>query len=120
MAEDIAAVVFGAPYRLPSVRTPVPIGEGVYPRYAGAYDTSEAFGAGARMDVVADGDRLWYRSNRLYDSLALPIHLYPVSPTVFFDRTGTASYEFVLGSDGSAEAIVVSDGPVSSRFPRVR
>jgi len=120
MAEDIAAIIFGAPYEMPAFRTPAPVDPCVYPRYAWTYDTSEVFGTGARMILFSQGDTLWYRSNTPYNSLGQPIHIYPESTAVFFDRTGTARYEFEVGRDGTAEAIVTSNDAESYRFPRVR
>ncbi|HOX31605.1 MAG TPA: serine hydrolase domain-containing protein [Spirochaetales bacterium] len=120
MAEDLARIVFGEPWQAPSFKAATSIDASAYPRYAGTYDTSEVFGPGATMSVYAEGEALWYRSNTLYDSLALPIHIYPESPSSFFDKTGTARYEFIAGGDGKAEAIRISDGEDSFAFKRIR
>jgi len=37
------------------------------------YHGGHIFGFGATMRVTAEGDRLSYRSNTIYDSLALPM-----------------------------------------------
>ncbi len=119
MSEDLAAILLGIPYEPPKLRVPAPAESSGYGNLTGVYDTSEIFGDGASMQVWAEGTRIWYRGNTVYDSLGLPMHIYPLAEGGFFDKTGDVKYEFVLGRDGTAEAVVVSDAYESYRFPRI-
>ena len=118
IAEDLAAILFGTPYELPVPRVPAARDTSAYKTYEGVYDTSEIFGEGADMRVQTDGSRLWYQSNTVYDSLGLPIYIYPDSSGGFFDKTGDVLYEFLPGKGGYAEALVASDPYEGYRFPR--
>lgn len=118
MAEDLAAILFGTPYEPPVPRVAAPPDAAAYRKFEGVYDTSEIFGEGASMRVHAEGTRLWYQGNTIYDSLGLPMYIYPLSEGGFFDKTGDVKYEFVSGKDGTAEALIISDLDESYRFPK--
>ncbi|HOX13459.1 MAG TPA: serine hydrolase domain-containing protein [Spirochaetia bacterium] len=119
MAEDLAAILFGIPYDPPEFRVPASLPSSGLKNFEGVYDTSEIFGDGASMQVWTEGPRIWYRGNTVYDSLGLPMHIYPLEGGGFFDKTGDVKYEFIPGPDGAAEAVVVSDAYESYRFPRI-
>jgi len=83
------------------------------------YHGGHIFGFGATMRVTAEGDRLSYRSNTIYDSLALPMYIYayPGGGDLFFDATSATRYRFIAAADGRPGRIEIKDGSDIACFP---
>jgi CubicO group peptidase (beta-lactamase class C family) len=118
MAEDLAAILFGLPREAPRRRETKAADPDLYVSLEGEYDTSEVFGEGSIMRVRADGGHVGYRANTIYDSLGLPMYIYPSPDGSFFDRTSATRYRFVMGNDGKAEALIIDDEEEIHSYPR--
>lgn len=119
MSEDLAAVLFGAPYELPVLPTPTEVDPAILETYAGQYDCGAVLGAGAVVSITVEDGRLVYQANSIYDSLGLPVVLYPESETVFLDKVGECRCEFVSGADGAVTGLSLSDPYESYWFRRI-
>ncbi len=119
IAEGLSKILFGMAVSMPARKTSAPADPARFASYLGLYDTSEVFGPGATMRVTAEGDRLSYRSNTIYDSLALPMYIYayPGGGDLFFDATSATRYRFIAAADGRPGWIEIKDGSDIARFP---
>ena len=73
----------------------------LYDRYAGVYELAPTFS----LTITRDGSRL------MAQGTGQPkIELFPDSPTTFFAKEVEVRIEFVVGTDGKASSIILSQG----------
>ncbi|HWT11342.1 MAG TPA: serine hydrolase [Allosphingosinicella sp.] len=98
IARDLAAILFGEPYEIPSVPRQVAIDPRLYDEYVGRYEIAP----GAVLTVTRDGPRLMATSGA--DPGA---EIFPASETEFFLRVIDARISFVRGEGGRVTGLVL-------------
>lgn len=99
---DLAAIVFGEPYALPSKRSFVPVDPDLFGRYTGRYRMSY-IGRTHMLDVTCEANRL------MAEVQGLPkAELHALAPERYFAQLkGEVELTFLVGASGEAEAIAL-------------
>jgi CubicO group peptidase (beta-lactamase class C family) len=100
MTEGLAAILFGAPYQLPSAYTFVEVNAAVLADYEGEFDATY-FGRTSRLRFALEGGKLVMRVWGLPDSV-----LSPLSESKFYARSkGDVEMTFVRDAEGRVTGI---------------
>lgn len=91
-ARDLAAILFGEPYRLPGARKEVKVDPGIYDAYVGRYELAPKF----IITITRQGERLMMQATG-----QAAVEIFPESETVFFPKVVEATVTFV--KDGKGE-----------------
>jgi len=99
MANDLAAIVFGAPYEIPRERQAIPLEPSVLAQYVGQYKI-----ATPPIDIIVTGD-----GGKLLAQIAgrLKLTLLPESETTFFSRDVSAQITFVKDAAGQVTGLAL-------------
>lgn len=101
ISRDLAAILFGKHYELPTERHGVIINPAVYNSYVGQYETARNF----RLMVTREGDHLMIRGTGQEE-----VELLPESETRFFVNGPDAEVTFVKGLNGDAAELILQQG----------
>lgn len=106
MAEDVAAIVFGAPPSGLSLKNPPVVDVGQLDTFVGVYRLGPdfQFQPNLQVEVVRDGTRLLFRMN------AVESYLIPQSPSTFVDRAYGGLVRFIGDAGRPAERLVWNFG----------
>ncbi|HEX6125720.1 MAG TPA: serine hydrolase [Pyrinomonadaceae bacterium] len=86
---------------LPPERQAMALDPGIYDRYSGVYELAPSFS----LTITREGAKL------MAQGTGQPkIELFPDSPTTFFAKEVEVRIEFVIGGDGKASSIILSQG----------
>ncbi|HZI18188.1 MAG TPA: serine hydrolase [Pyrinomonadaceae bacterium] len=101
VARDLAAVVFGQPYRVPAERAVAKVDPKLYDDYAGEYQLAPAFS----ITITREGDRLFAQAT------GQPrFEIFPESETVFFLKVVEARLTFRRDEQGRVTGLVLDQG----------
>ncbi len=101
ISEDLAAILFGLPYRMPKKALKDPKVASSYGDYVGSYQIKVGF----NLDIIQEEGRLYCR---LANQPRL--QLYPETPTHFFFREVDAYITFVKDAGGRVTRLVLNQG----------
>ena len=110
IGEDLAAIVFGEPYRLPKKREAIAIDPAIYENYVGQYKYGISTSLPPEIQelvltVTTD-------SQRIFTQLTGQdvVEIFPESPTRFFLKIVDAQLTFTTDKEGKAQVILHQNG----------
>jgi CubicO group peptidase (beta-lactamase class C family) len=101
IANDLAAILFGEPYKLPKQRQAIALDPAIYDAYVGQYELEP----GWVMSVTKESDRIfmqWTGQER--------VEMFPESSTKFFVKVIDAQRTFVVDETGKASHVILHQG----------
>ncbi|MBP0005778.1 MAG: serine hydrolase [Cyanobacteria bacterium SBC] len=111
ISKDLAAILLGKPYELPTLPDTVAVNPTVYQHYIGTYRLSPEF----EIEITVEFDRLYARGT------GQPrIALYPSSETEFFAREIELRITFNLGEDNRVESLTLRQNDREIVAPKVQ
>jgi D-alanyl-D-alanine carboxypeptidase len=117
VANDLSAIVFGAPYTTPVTRTAITLDARTLERYAGQY----RFAADAALSpntihtITTANGRLLRRVNEL-----AIVELYPASATDFFLDVSSVGVHFEVNPEGRVTAMILRRNGREARGEKIR
>jgi CubicO group peptidase (beta-lactamase class C family) len=110
VARDLAAIVFGEPYKVPEERKVAKVDPALYDAYAGRY----RLGPATELTVTREGDRL------MAQPTGQPkLEILPESETEFFIKIVDAKFTFVKDDKGKVTHVVLRQGTREEKAKRI-
>lgn len=109
ISQDLAAILFGEPYELPTIPDVVTVSPSVYERYVGTYQVAPEF----QVSITIEADQL-----QIQGTGQPALTLYPSSETEFFARVIDLRIVFNQATDGTVESLTLLQNGQEILAPR--
>jgi CubicO group peptidase (beta-lactamase class C family) len=100
VSRDLAAIVFGEPYSVPTVRRTAKVDPAVYDTYVGRYEINP----NVTIHVTREGDQLTVQATGQPKDFAVP-----ESETSFYSRVSPARLSFAKDAAGKVDRLIIHD-----------
>jgi CubicO group peptidase (beta-lactamase class C family) len=102
IANDLAAIAFGEPYKLPKSQQAIGIDPSIYEAYVGDYGGAYQFAPSVILTITTEGNRIFMQFTR-QDRM----EIFPASPTEFFLKVLDTELTFRFNNTGKATSVIV-------------
>ena len=110
ISRDLAAIVFGEKYQLPTMRVAIKVDPKIYDAYVGRYDR----GGDRFLTITREGDRL------MGEAVGRKSELFPESETQFFLKVADTQVTFVKDEKGKIPYLILREGGRDRQLKRVQ
>jgi CubicO group peptidase (beta-lactamase class C family) len=104
IANDIAAIVFGEPYKLPKSQQATDLDPSVYEAYVGDYEGTYQFAPNVILSITTEDNRIFMQFTK-QDRM----EIFPASSTEFFLKVLDTELTFVVNKTGKATGVIIHE-----------
>jgi CubicO group peptidase (beta-lactamase class C family) len=102
IANDLAAIVFGEPYKLPKSQQATDLDPSLYEAYVGDYEGAYQFAPNVILSITTEDNRIFMQFAK-QDRM----EIFPASSTEFFLKVLDTELTFVVNKPGKASGVII-------------
>jgi CubicO group peptidase (beta-lactamase class C family) len=104
IANDLAAIVFGEPYKLPKSQQATNLDPSVYEAYVGDYEGAYQFAPNVILSITTEDNHIFMQFTK-QDRM----EIFPASSTEFFLKVSDTELTFVVNKTGKATGVIIHE-----------